>query len=95
MARKSNEARDNKRANLVIKHAKKRTELRALSKQGDEKAIEALQKLPRDSSSSRNIRRCACCGRPRATLRRFGVCRICLRTLTMQGLIPGIKKSSW
>ena len=39
--------------------------------------------------------RCQRCGRPRAYLRRFGVCRICLRDLAHQGLIPGVTKSSW
>jgi small subunit ribosomal protein S14 len=39
--------------------------------------------------------RCRRCGRPRAYVRRFGVCRICLRDLAHQGLIPGVTKSSW
>jgi small subunit ribosomal protein S14 len=39
--------------------------------------------------------RCQRCGRPRGYLRRFGVCRICLRELAHQGLIPGVTKSSW
>jgi len=95
MARKSNKSRDVKRCKLHAKFAKLRQELRTKSKAGDEEAIVALQELPRDSSHIRNTRRCACCGRPRATLRRFGVCRICLRKLAMTGMIPGIRKSSW
>jgi small subunit ribosomal protein S14 len=39
--------------------------------------------------------RCLRCGRPRGYLRRFGLCRICLRDLAHQGLIPGVTKSSW
>ncbi|MCL5774342.1 MAG: type Z 30S ribosomal protein S14 [Firmicutes bacterium] len=39
--------------------------------------------------------RCRLCGRPRAYLRRFGMCRICFRTLAHKGEIPGITKSSW
>jgi small subunit ribosomal protein S14 len=39
--------------------------------------------------------RCLRCGRPRGYLRRFGLCRICLRELAHQGLIPGVTKSSW
>jgi small subunit ribosomal protein S14 len=39
--------------------------------------------------------RCRRCGRPRAVYRKFGVCRICLRELAHQGLIPGMTKSSW
>jgi small subunit ribosomal protein S14 len=39
--------------------------------------------------------RCRRCGRPRAVYRKFGICRICLRELAHQGLIPGMTKSSW
>ena len=35
------------------------------------------------------------CGRPRAVYRKFGICRICFRKLADQGLIPGVRKSSW
>ena len=39
--------------------------------------------------------RCGRCGRPRAYMRRFGLCRICFRELANQGVIPGVVKSSW
>ena len=39
--------------------------------------------------------RCNLCGRPRAYLRRFGVCRICFRSMALRGLIPGVVKASW
>jgi len=39
--------------------------------------------------------RCRRCGRPRAVFRKFGLCRICLRELAHQGVIPGMTKSSW
>ncbi|NLS78311.1 MAG: type Z 30S ribosomal protein S14 [Chloroflexi bacterium] len=39
--------------------------------------------------------RCKLCGRPRAYMRRFGLCRICFRELAVQGKIPGVVKSSW
>ena len=39
--------------------------------------------------------RCGLCGRPRAYMRKFGMCRICFRTLAQQGQVPGITKSSW
>lgn len=45
--------------------------------------------------SSRLERRCKLCGRPRAVYRKFGVCRICFRELAEQGVIPGVRKSSW
>lgn len=39
--------------------------------------------------------RCRICGRPRAYMRKFGMCRVCFRGLSLQGLIPGVTKSSW
>jgi small subunit ribosomal protein S14 len=39
--------------------------------------------------------RCQLCGRPRAYMRKFGLCRICFRELAVIGVIPGIRKSSW
>jgi small subunit ribosomal protein S14 len=44
---------------------------------------------------TRNYTRCNRCGRPRAVFRKFGLCRICLRELAHQGVIPGMTKSSW
>ncbi|WP_437186250.1 type Z 30S ribosomal protein S14 [Planctomicrobium sp. SH668] len=45
--------------------------------------------------SSRLVRRCLLCGRPRAVYRKFKVCRICFRNLCLNGLVPGAKKASW
>jgi len=39
--------------------------------------------------------RCQLCGRPRAYMRKFGLCRICFRELAVAGQIPGVRKSSW
>jgi small subunit ribosomal protein S14 len=39
--------------------------------------------------------RCKQCGRPRAYLRRFEMCRICFRKLALAGDIPGVIKASW
>lgn len=55
--------------------------------------IARSQKKPK--FSSRIVRRCFRCGRKRAYLRDFGLCRICFRELATLGQIPGIKKSSW
>jgi small subunit ribosomal protein S14 len=44
---------------------------------------------------SRIVRRCFRCGRKRAYMRDFGLCRICFREMANRGEIPGIKKSSW
>lgn len=43
----------------------------------------------------RQRNRCRRCGRPRAYLRAFALCRICFRQLSLQGELPGVKKSSW
>ena len=39
--------------------------------------------------------RCFVCGRPRAYMRRFALCRICFRERALRGEIPGVTKSSW
>jgi small subunit ribosomal protein S14 len=39
--------------------------------------------------------RCQRCGRPRAFLRKFRLCRICFREMALKGEIPGVRKASW
>lgn len=43
----------------------------------------------------RERNRCPQCGRPRAFLRKFKLCRLCFRKLALAGDIPGVVKSSW
>jgi small subunit ribosomal protein S14 len=43
----------------------------------------------------RRHNRCTVCGRPRAYMRRFALCRICFRERALQGMLPGVVKSSW
>ncbi len=43
----------------------------------------------------RKYNRCLSCGRPRAYLRKFGLCRLCFRKLALAGEIPGVIKASW
>lgn len=50
-------------------------------------------KEPKFANQRRN--RCRLCGRPRGYLRKFGLCRICFRSLAHQGKIPGVIKASW
>jgi small subunit ribosomal protein S14 len=45
--------------------------------------------------SARGYHRCSRCGRPRAYIRKFQLCRICFRELASEGKIPGVVKSSW
>ena len=39
--------------------------------------------------------RCEHCGRPRAFIRMFKLCRVCFRNLSLKGMVPGVTKSSW
>ena len=43
----------------------------------------------------RKYNRCKRCGRSRAYIRKFHVCRICFRELATTGQIPGVIKASW
>ncbi len=55
--------------------------------------IKAFDKEPKYEVRRKN--RCRLCGRPRAYMRRFALCRICFRQLALEGQLPGVKKSSW
>ncbi len=89
MARKALIAKQKRRERTVSKYAEKRKELK---KAGD---YAALQKLPRDSSSTRLNNRCSMTGRVRGYYRKFGISRLTFRELALQGKIPGVIKSSW
>ncbi|MDF2182695.1 30S ribosomal protein S14 [Neptuniibacter sp. CAU 1671] len=101
MAKESMKAREAKRAKLVAKFAEKRAQLKAIISNPNSAEDEiwdatiALQKLPRDSSASRQQRRCQLTGRPHAVYRKFGICRNKLREAAMRGDVPGLKKASW
>ena len=94
-------ARENKRARLVDQYQQKRAALKAIinSRTADfEDKWQAqldLQKLPRNSSSSRLQRRCTLTGRPHGVYRKFGLGRNKLREHAMFGNIPGLRKASW
>ncbi|HBL51823.1 MAG: 30S ribosomal protein S14 [Candidatus Blackburnbacteria bacterium RIFCSPHIGHO2_02_FULL_39_13] len=45
--------------------------------------------------STRHRNRCSICGRPRAYMRKFGLCRLCFREFASRGEIPGVRKASW
>ncbi|HET9947412.1 MAG TPA: type Z 30S ribosomal protein S14 [Longimicrobiales bacterium] len=55
--------------------------------------IEKAKRKPKFAVRHRN--RCQRCGRPRGYLRKFGICRICFREMSLRGEIPGVRKSSW
>ena len=59
------------------------------------KILEAFEKMPRDSSSVRVMRRCQRTGRAHGVYRKFGLCRNEIRYRAMRGEIPGLVKASW
>lgn len=73
----------------VAKYAARRKELKEA---GD---YAALSRLPKNSCPTRIFRLCELTGRPRAVYRKFGISRIMLRELALDGRIPGMKKASW
>jgi small subunit ribosomal protein S14 len=55
-----------------------------------------LEKAKREPKFKvRKMNRCSICGRARAYIRRFGLCRMCFRKLASEGKIPGVRKASW
>ena len=52
-----------------------------------------MRKKPKFGVRLRN--RCQRCGRPRGFLRKFRLCRICFRSLALEGQLPGVTKASW
>jgi len=89
MAKTSITARQRKREKMVAQHAVKRAELK---KAGDWKA---LDDMPRNSSKVRLKNRCQITGRPKGYIRYFGLSRIMVRDMALNGKIPGLKKASW
>ncbi|MDX2300645.1 MAG: 30S ribosomal protein S14 [Xanthomonadaceae bacterium] len=93
--------REAKRAKLAAKYAGKRAALKKLISSNDTpyeeraEAVAKLQKLPRDSSVSRQRNRCQLTGRPRGVYAKFGLARNKLREATMRGDVPGLRKASW
>ena len=89
MAKTSITARQKKRERMVAQYATKRAELK---KAGDWKA---LDELPKNSSRVRLKNRCQITSRPRGYVRYFGLSRIMVRDMALNGKIPGLKKASW
>lgn len=101
MAKVSMVNRELKRQKTAKKYAAKRAALKEIIKSpetSDDEKWEAqlkLQKLPRNASPTRQVRRCNLTGRPHAVYRRFGLSRNKLREAAMRGDVPGLVKSSW
>jgi len=100
MAKKSMIERDRKRSILISKYSTKRENLKNLIKNSssmEEKFAlhRKLQQLPRNSAPVRLHNRCNITGRPHGYYRDFGLSRHVLREYALQGLLPGVTKSSW
>jgi small subunit ribosomal protein S14 len=100
MANKGMIQRELKRQRLVMKYAKKREMLKKQMKEATSLKAKLnlnrkLQKLPLNSSPVRLHNRCMITGRPKGYYRDFGLSRHVLREMAHQGLLPGVRKSSW
>ena len=101
MAKISKVVKNEKRKKMVAVKAAQRAALKkiinnpASTPEEVDAAMLKLQKLPRDASPVRVRNRCSQTGRPRGYLRKFGMSRVTLRELALEGQIPGVTKSSW
>jgi small subunit ribosomal protein S14 len=101
MAKKSSIAKQKKRERMVKTGWNKRQALKQvildMTKPIEERlnAVDALNKMPKNSSPVRLRNRCQLTGRARGFLRKFKLSRLCFREMANQGLIPGIVKASW
>ena len=101
MATKAKIARNERRKEIVARHAARRAELKAIIVRPDipdaERAAaqRELDRQPRDASATRVRNRDSVDGRPRGFLGKFGVSRVRLRELAHDGSLPGVRKSSW
>lgn len=101
MAKISKIVKNNDRKNLVSLWAERRATAKKVINNPNstieevDAAVELLQKMPRDASPVRVRNRCSQSGRPRGFVRKFGISRVALRKLALEGQIPGVVKSSW
>ena len=101
MAKLSSINKNERRKKLVVKYAAKYAALKAVADDQNldetERLIARLKmaELPRNANPTRVRNRCNMSGRPRAFLRHFGLSRIALRDMALNGLIPGVRKASW
>ena len=100
MAKQSMIQRERKRERLIAKHQVKRESLKDDLKSANNfqerlALYKKFERIPRNSSPSRNRNRCWVTGRSRGFYRDFGLSRHVLREMGNDGLIPGLRKSSW
>jgi small subunit ribosomal protein S14 len=101
MAKISKVVKNERRRDMAARYAERRQALKKIindptsAPEKVDEAVKKLQKMPRDASPIRVRNRCSQSGRSRGYLRKFGLSRIALRDLALQGQIPGVVKSSW
>ena len=100
MAKQGMIQREKKRERLAAKHLAKREslkeELSNVSSFPDRLALyKKFERIPPNSAPSRGRNRCWVTGRSRGFYKDFGLSRHVLREMGNDGLIPGLKKSSW
>lgn len=101
MAKRSSIEKEKRRERTVKLKWDKRQELKKiaadmnLSEEERHAARIAINKMPRDSSPVRLRNRCQLTGRARGYLRQFKLSRLTFREMALNGLIPGVTKSSW
>ena len=101
MAKTSKIVKNEQRAALVKRYGAKRKALREkirnpkTSAEARAKAYAQLRDLPRNSAGIRLRNRCAMTGRSRGFVRAFGLSRMAMRDMALNGLLPGVRKASW
>ena len=100
MAKQGMIQREKKRERLVVKHILKREsikeDLKKVNSFQERLALyKKFERIPRNSSPSRQRNRCWVTGRSRAFYKDFGLSRHVLREMAHEGSIPGLTKSSW
>ena len=105
MARQAKIQKDRRltKLNTNAQRQAKRAELKSIVSSADPavtaeakmEAAFALQKRPLNESKSRQTNRCPQCGRIHGFMRRFGMCRLCVRKFFTLAYLPGVVKSSW
>ena len=100
MERRGKIVADQKRRQLVEKFQEKRPALLKVMRdqnQSDEAraaAFRQFSKIPLNASKVRMHNRCAVTGRSKDFYRKFGLSRITLRQLALEGNLPGVRKAS-
>ncbi len=72
-----------------------KTSLIVKAQKRQRKYLEAIKAGRKPKFPTRVYNRCNNCGRPRGYIRKFDMCRICIRQLASQDMIMGLRKSSW